>query len=266
MATMPERRERASTELRAVIIIPDFISHAEGSVLIQCGNTRVVCTASVEDKTPPFRRGTGKGWVTSEYGMLPRATATRTIREVSKGRASGRTHEIQRLIGRSLRAVVDLQVLGERTIWVDCDVIEADGGTRTAAITGSFVALALAVDRLRKTKVLSAPPLLDYVGAVSVGIVDGEPRVDLNYEEDSSAQVDMNIVMTGRELFVEVQGTAEAQPFSREELDLLLGLGRSGIRRLIQKQQAVLVERVGELSALFRSESTGNVATAFGNP
>jgi len=259
---MPERKDRASTDLRPVKITSGFITHAEGSALIECGNTRVICTASVEEKTPPFLRGSGRGWVTSEYGMLPRSTASRTVREVSKGHPSGRTHEIQRLIGRSLRAVVDMQVLGERTIWVDCDVIQADGGTRTASITGSFVALALAVDRMLKDRVISTPPLLDFVGAVSVGIVDGEPRLDLDYEEDSSAQVDMNVVMTGRELFVEVQGTAEVKPFSPEELDLLLGLGRAGVRRLIQKQQSVLTESLGSYAGLFASDAASKIAAA----
>lgn len=198
--------------------------------------------------------------------MLPRSTASRSIREVTKGRPSGRTQEIQRLIGRSLRAVVDMHALGERTIWLDCDVIQADGGTRTAAITGSFVALALAVDKLLKDKVISTPPLLDFIGAVSVGIVDGEPRVDLNYEEDSSAQVDMNIVMTGRGQFVELQGTAEAKPFSREELDLLIELGRVGVRRLIQKQQEVLTEFLGDYSGLFASDSSSKIAAAARHP
>jgi ribonuclease PH len=262
---MPERRDRASTDLRPVSIIPNFTTHAEGSALIECGLTRVLCTASVEDKIPPFLRGTGKGWVTSEYGMLPRATATRMIREVSKGRPSGRTHEIQRLIGRSLRAVVNMQALGERTIWIDCDVIQADGGTRTASITGSFVALALALARLQKANALNGHPLLDYVAAVSVGIVDGEPRLDLDYVEDASAQVDMNVVMTGRELFVEVQGTAEAQPYSREELHLLLELGRSGVRRLIQRQQSVLSECVGQLTGLFQSNAGNKTASPAGN-
>lgn len=262
---MAERRERASTDLRTVTITPGFIAHAEGSALIQAGSTQVVCTASVEEKTAPFLRGTGRGWVTSEYGMLPRATSVRTIREVSKGRPSGRTHEIQRLIGRSLRAVVDSRTLGERTIWIDCDVIQADGGTRTASITGGFVALALALHGLRAQNLISAPPLLDYVAAVSVGIVCGEPRLDLDYEEDSSAQVDMNLVMTGKDRFVEVQGTAEAEPFSREELHMLLELGRSGIRRLIQKQQAVLTEKIGDLTSLFITDAGAKIAGAAGN-
>jgi ribonuclease PH len=262
---MPERKDRASTDLRAVSVTPGFIIHAEGSALIEAGATRVVCTASVEEKTAPFLRGTGRGWVTSEYGMLPRSTASRSVREAAKGRPSGRTHEIQRLIGRSLRAVVNPQALGERTVWIDCDVIQADGGTRTASITGGFVALALALHGLQKQNLISSPPLLDYVAAVSVGIVSGEPRLDLDYEEDSSAQVDMNLVMTGDGRFVEVQGTAEADPFSREELHMLLELGRSGIRRLIQKQQAVLAEQIGDLTGLFSSESASKVASAAGN-
>jgi ribonuclease PH len=251
---MSLRRNRLPDELRPVNIVVDYICHAEGSVLIESGNTRVVCTASLEDKTPIFLRGSGKGWLTGEYGMLPRSTGARTVREAAKGRPSGRTQEIQRLIGRSLRAVVDLKALGERTFWIDCDVIQADGGTRTASITGAFVALALAVARLRREKALQTPPSLDWLAAVSVGIVEGEPRLDLDYEEDSNADVDMNIVMTGRERLVEVQGTAEAAPFTRAELDLLLDLGRQGIRHLISKQRSVLVESLGGLDGLFHPE------------
>lgn len=262
---MPERKDRNSTELRPISITPNYIVHAEGSALIECGKTRVICTASVEEKAPPFLRGSGRGWVTSEYGMLPRSTGTRMIREVSKGRASGRTQEIQRLIGRSLRSVVDPQVLGERTIWIDCDVIQADGGTRTSSVSGGFIALALALMKLKSNGVITGAPLLDYIGAISVGIVDGEPRLDLDYEEDSAAQVDMNIVMTGKGLFVEVQGTAEAKPFSRQELDLLLELGRSGVRKLVQKQQTVLQETLPSLSELFQGE-TASQSTAASNP
>ena len=198
--------------------------YAEGSVLIECGATRVVCTASVDDRVPPFRRGTGSGWVTSEYGMLPRSTSSRMIRESSKGRASGRTQEIQRIIGRALRSVVDLDVLGERTIWLDCDVLQADGGTRTASITGSFVALALATEKMRAQGMISRSPLLDYLAAVSVGVAGGNVLLDLAYDEDSTAEVDMNVVMTGSGTFVEGQGTAEGSPFERARLDEMLDL------------------------------------------
>lgn len=226
--------------MRPVNILPDYISTAEGSCLIEIGNTRVICTASIEETVPPFLRNSGKGWVTGEYGMLPRATLTRTQRESAKGRQSGRTHEIQRLIGRSMRAVTDLHKLGERTIWVDCDVIQADGGTRTASITGAFVAVALAVQKLAEAGTLSASPLRDYVAATSVGIVDGAALLDLAYEEDSRAEVDMNIVMTGSKKMVEVQGTAEQHPFDDAQLAEMLGLAKAGIEHLIVKQQAVL--------------------------
>ena len=226
--------------MRPVNIIPDYISTAEGSCLIEIGNTRVICTASIEETVPAFLRNSGKGWVTSEYGMLPRATLTRTQRESAKGRQSGRTHEIQRLIGRSMRAVTDLHKLGERTIWVDCDVIQADGGTRTASITGAFVAAALAVQKLAEAGTLSASPLRDYVAATSVGIVDGAALLDLAYEEDSRAEVDMNIVMTGSKKMVEVQGTAEQHPFDDAQLAEMLKLAKAGIEHLIVKQQAVL--------------------------
>ena len=231
---------RAPNQMRPVNIVPDFISTAEGSCLIEVGNTRVICTASIEETVPPFLRNTGKGWVTSEYGMLPRATLTRTTREVAKGRQSGRTHEIQRLIGRSMRAVTDLTRLGERTIWVDCDVIQADGGTRTASITGAFVAVGLAVQKLAEAGTLTTSPLRDYVAATSVGIVDGAPLLDLAYEEDSRADVDMNVVMTGSRKMVELQGTAEQHPFDDEQLAQLLALAKAGIEQLIVKQKAVL--------------------------
>ncbi len=231
---------RALDQMRPVTITPDFISTAEGSCLIEVGNTRVICTASIEETVPNWMRNGGKGWVTSEYGMLPRATLTRTAREVAKGRQSGRTHEIQRLIGRSMRAVTDLHRLGERTLWVDCDVIQADGGTRTASITGAFVAVALAVQKLMEAGTLSASPLRDYVAATSVGIVDGAVLLDLAYEEDSRAEVDMNIVMTGSRKMIEVQGTAEQHPFDDEQLQQMLKLARKGIEDLIVKQQAVL--------------------------
>jgi ribonuclease PH len=233
---------RAPDQLRPVTITPRFIKHAEGSALIEVGDTRVVCTVSVEDRVPPFLKGQGEGWITSEYGMLPRATGSRMQREVSKGRPSGRTHEIQRLIGRSLRAVVDLRALGERTLWIDCDVIQADGGTRTASITGSFVALAEALRHLKTQGVLTELPLLDYVAATSVGRVGGQTLLDLNYDEDSKAEVDMNVVKTGRGMFVEVQGTAEDSPFSPDDLQALLGAADKGIRDLIDAQKAVLGE------------------------
>ncbi len=241
--------ERACDASRPVRITPDFTEHAEGSVLIECGHTRVICTASLEDRVPPFLRGKEQGWVTAEYGMLPRSTGTRMVREAAKGRPSGRTQEIQRLIGRSLRSVVDLSLLGEHTLWLDCDVIQADGGTRTASITGAFVALALAVNRLLQEGVLQKNPLLDYVAAISVGIVDGKPCLDLSYVQDSSAEVDMNIVMTGSGRFVEVQGTAEKKSFSRSQLNELLDLAESGIARLIALQKACLRERAGDLDS-----------------
>lgn len=233
---------RAPEQMRPVKIIPDFISTAEGSVLIEIGNTRVICTASVEESVPAFLRNSGKGWITSEYAMIPRATLTRTPRDSSKGRIGGRTHEIQRLIGRSLRAVADLARLGERSIFIDCDVIQADGGTRTASITGAFVALGLALERLVEAGTLSAAPLRDFVAATSVGIVDGEILLDLNYEEDSRAHVDMNLVMTGSKKIVEIQGTAEQHPFDDAQLKKMMDLARRGIESLIAKQQAILAK------------------------
>jgi ribonuclease PH len=231
---------RPSDQLRPITITPNYLEHAEGSALIESGRTRVICTASVEDRVPPFLRNMGKGWVTAEYGMLPRATSTRTQREASAGKVGGRTQEIQRLIGRSLRAVTNMPALGERTVWIDCDVIQADGGTRTASITGAFIALALACETLRKRDALKTIPLSDYVAAISVGIVDGEPLLDLAYEDDSRAEVDMNIVKTGDGRFIEVQGTAEAIPFGRESLNRLLDLADTGIRQLIDKQRAIV--------------------------
>ncbi len=231
---------RAPAELRPTRITPGVSMHAEGSVLIEVGRTRVICTASVEDRVPPFLRNTGKGWVTAEYGMLPRATSTRTQREASAGKVGGRTQEIQRLIGRSLRSVTRLPELGERTIWIDCDVIQADGGTRTASITGGFVALALALKRLREAGQLRAVPLQDHVAATSVGVVDGTPLLDLAYDEDSRAEVDMNIVKTGDGRFIEVQGTAEGPPFERKALDELMELGDAGIRRLVELQREIV--------------------------
>jgi len=231
---------RSPEQLRPVNIVPEFISTAEGSVLIEVGNTRVICTASIEETVPQFMRNSGRGWISSEYAMLPRATLTRTPREVGKGRQSGRTHEIQRLIGRSLRAVVDLARLGERTVWIDCDVIQADGGTRTASITGSFVALALALERLVEAGTLTSVPLRDFVAAVSVGIVDGEILLDLCYEEDSRADVDMNFVMTAGRKLVEIQATAEHQVFDEHQLGKMIALAGQGIQTLIAKQQAIL--------------------------
>ena len=231
---------RPANQLRDTTITPNFLLHAEGSVLIEAGRTRVICAASVEDRVPPFLRNTGKGWVTAEYGMLPRATNTRMQREASAGKVGGRTQEIQRLIGRSLRSVTNLPALSERTIWIDCDVIQADGGTRTASITGAFVALALALETLRARDILKSIPLSDYVAAISVGIVDGEPLLDLAYDDDSRADVDMNIVKTGSGRFIEVQGTAEADPFSREALVTLLDLADSGIRQLVEKQRILV--------------------------
>jgi ribonuclease PH len=228
---------RAPNQLRSVRITPGFIGQAEGSVLIEVGRTRVICTATVEEAVPSFLKGSGKGWVTSEYSMLPRATSTRTPRESTLGKKSGRTQEIQRLIGRALRAAVELEKLGERQIWIDCDVIEADGGTRTASITGAFVALSLAVDTLLKSQKLSQSPIRSYVAAVSVGMVKGIPMLDLDYSEDSTADVDFNIVMTDHNEFVELQGTAERFPFSTAALTELLELGRFGIRELIELQR-----------------------------
>jgi ribonuclease PH len=234
---------RNADQLRAVKITPDFISQAEGSVLIELGKTRVICTATVEDGVPSFLKGSGKGWVTSEYGMLPRATEERTPREAARGKQSGRTLEIQRLIGRSLRAITDQEALGERTVFIDCDVIEADGGTRTASITGAFVALALAMERMVASGILKNSPLIDSVAATSVGIVDDVSLLDLCYEEDSRAEVDMNVVMTGRGDFVEIQATAEGRPFTGGEMQDLLALAAAGIRRLSDEQRAVLPAR-----------------------
>ena len=231
---------RPANELRATTLTPNFLLHAEGSVLIEAGKTRVICAASVEDRVPPFLRNTGKGWVTAEYGMLPRATTTRMQREASAGKVGGRTQEIQRLIGRSLRSVTNLPALGERTVWIDCDVIQADGGTRTASITGAFVALALAFERMRERDLIRTIPLSDYVAAISVGIVDTEPLLDLAYEDDSRAEVDMNIVKTGNGRYIEVQGTAEALPFGRDALNTLLDLADVGIRQLVDKQRAIV--------------------------
>ncbi|NPV54395.1 MAG: ribonuclease PH [Firmicutes bacterium] len=260
---------RKSDEMRKVRITRNYIKHAEGSVLIEVGDTKVVCTASVEDKVPPFLKGTGRGWVTAEYGMLPRSTHERSPREASKGKIGGRTYEIQRLIGRALRAVVDLTALGERTIWLDCDVIQADGGTRTASITGSFVALVDALSFIMThgrgrsgnqgnafavggaTGGIRRPrlPLKDFVAATSVGILDGQEVLDLCFEEDSRADVDMNIVLTGRGRLVEIQGTAEGEPFTRADLDRLIRLGRKGVAELIEIQRASLGELANRIGS-----------------
>jgi len=239
---MPSRRnERAADALRAVRFTRHFTRHAEGSVLVEFGDTRVLCNATVEDGVPGFLRGKGQGWVTAEYGMLPRATHTRSAREAARGRQTGRTQEIQRLIGRSLRAVVDLRALGERTVTVDCDVLQADGGTRTAAITGGYVALADAIETLQKRRVLAASPLHGQVAAVSVGIVGGQAVIDLDYGEDSEAETDMNVVMNNGGAFIEVQGTAEGHAFRRHELDALLNLAVTGIGELCSLQSQALM-------------------------
>src|SRR6266849_6789696 len=231
---------RLDEQLRPTRITPNYLMHAEGSVLVEAGKTRVICTASVEDRVPPFRRNSGKGWVTAEYGMLPRATTTRTQREASSGRIGGRTQEIQRLIGRSLRAVTKMEELGERTITLDCDVIQADGGTRTASITGAFVALGLAMEKLVEAGTLSAAPIRDFVAAVSVGIVEGAILLDLCYEEDSRADVDLNFVMTGGHKIVEVQATAEQHPIDEAQLKKMMDFAARGIESLIAKQRSIL--------------------------
>ena len=233
---------RQPNKLRPVTITRRYLKRAEGSVLIEVGDTRVICTASVENKVPPFLRNSRQGWITAEYGMLPRSTDSRMQREATRGKVSGRTQEIQRLIGRSLRSVVDLTKLGERTIWIDCDVIQADGGTRTASITGACIALFDALTDMRKNHDIKTLPLKDFIAATSVGIVNGKPMLDLNYNEDSKAQVDMNVVMTGSGKFVEIQGTAEEDPFSEEEMQKMLALAKSGIEELIKIQRSYLGE------------------------
>ena len=248
---------RQVDQLRPIKITPGFIGNAEGSALVECGNTRIICTASVEDKVPVFLRGAGKGWITAEYGMLPRSTGTRMIRESSRGKLSGRTQEIQRLIGRALRAVVDLESLGERTIWIDCDVIQADGGTRTASITGAFISLAYALSSLIIAGKLDKPVLLDTVAAVSVGIVEGVPLLDLCYVEDSSADVDMNVIMTGDLKLVEIQGTAEGNSFDRQELDRLLDLAEKGIGEIVAVQSRLVDSLEAERAALFKDVKMG---------
>lgn len=243
--------QRSMNSLRPITITTDFVKHPEGSVLIQVGDTKVICNASIENRVPPFMRGKGKGWVTAEYAMLPRATDTRNIRESSKGKVSGRTMEIQRLIGRALRAVIDLDAFGERTLWIDCDVIQADGGTRTASITGAFVAAALAFGKLLENGTIEKMPILDFLGATSVGILpDGKEVLDLNYEEDFRALVDMNIVMTGAGKFVEIQGNGEEATFSYEQLQTMLGLANEGLEQIFEKQREALgdlAEKIAEI-------------------
>ena len=234
--------QRPSAQLREIRITRHYTKHAEGSVLIECGHTKVICTASVEEKVPNFLKGKGQGWLTAEYGMLPRSTGTRMDREAAKGKQSGRTQEIQRLIGRSIRAVVDMQKLGERTIQIDCDVIQADGGTRTASITGAFVAVHDAISRLVKNGALKENPIRDHVAAISVGVYKGTPVLDLDYDEDSDCDTDMNVVMTGNGGMVEVQGTAEGAAFTRAELDAMLDLAQQGIAQLVAAQKTALAK------------------------
>ncbi|OGQ79723.1 MAG: ribonuclease PH [Deltaproteobacteria bacterium RIFCSPLOWO2_12_FULL_60_19] len=231
---------RKDKQLRPIVITPGYIKHADGSVLIEMGDTRVICTAKLEDRVPPFLRNSGKGWITAEYGMLPSSSQTRIAREASRGKIGGRTHEIQRLIGRSLRAIAKLELLGERTVWIDCDVIQADGGTRTASITGAYVALVEAARGWLKAGAVEQTPVVDSVAAVSVGIVDGKVLLDLNYQEDSRAEVDMNVVMTGSGKFIEVQGTAESLPFTKSKLDRMTEIAGEGIQELLKAQKKVL--------------------------
>jgi ribonuclease PH len=242
MPTAQRRDGRGPDVLRPLVLTRRYNKFAEGSVLIQLGDTRVVCTASVEERVPPFLRGTGQGWITAEYGMLPRATQERSTRDAATGRIGGRVHEIQRLIGRSLRAVVDLGKLGERTIWIDCDVLQADGGTRTAAITGAFVALSDALTLLRRTGAIPTNPVREFLAATSAGIVDGVPMLDLTFDEDSRARVDMNIVMTESGKFVEIQGTGEGGPFTKQEAAALMALAERGIATLVARQREALAE------------------------
>lgn len=231
---------RANDAIRQLKIEKNFLKYPEGSVLAEMGETKVICQVSVEDKVPAFLKNSGKGWLTAEYSMLPRATQTRSMREAVSGRVGGRTHEIQRLIGRALRSVVNLDIIGERTIWVDCDVIQADGGTRTASITGGYVALIEALWNMKKKGIVNKIPLRDSVGAISVGIVDGEPMLDLSYEEDSRAEVDMNFVMTGKGLLIEVQGTAEKKPFTKEQFDIMYQYAYKGIKEITRLQKTAL--------------------------
>ena len=233
---MRRKDGRTFNMLRPVRITKDYTKYAEGSVFIEMGETKVICNVSIEDKVPPFLKGSGTGWITAEYSMLPRATEQRKIRDAVKGRIDGRTHEIQRLIGRSLRAVIDLSSIGEKTLWVDCDVIQADGGTRTASITGAYIATCLALRKLN----LKKNPIKDYLAAISVGIVNGKPMLDLNYEEDSHAEIDMNFVITGRGEFVEIQGTGEKRSFTEKEFEILKDLAKKGVQKLIELQKKIL--------------------------
>lgn len=249
---------RKADELRSVTIITNTNKYAEGSVLIEVGDTKVLCTATVDEKVPPFMKGKGKGWVTAEYSMLPRATQTRNQREANRGKLTGRTMEIQRLIGRALRSVTDLQALGERTIMLDCDVLQADGGTRTTSVTGSFIAMAIAIDKLTSQNRLNKYPVTDFLASISVGIMQGGILLDLDYEEDSSAKVDMNVVMTGQGKFVEVQGTGEESPFSSEELNGLLTVAKKGISEMIELQKKALgpiAEKIAAYSILKQGEA-----------
>ncbi len=256
MSVKPRNDGRAPHDLRPISIQTGFIKHAEGSVLIEVGDTRVSCTASVQEKVPPFMYRSGKGWVTAEYGMLPRATSERVEREAAKGKQSGRTMEIQRLIGRSLRAVVDLAKMPEMQIRIDCDVIQADGGTRTASITGAYVALVLALSELYTKGSMANWPVVDYIAAISVGIVNGVPVLDLNYAEDSKAGVDMNIVATDKGQFIELQGTAEGASFSEEEMQSMLSLAKSGIAQLVEKQREVLTPALAKVDTFSRERLT----------
>lgn len=246
---------RKAEDIRPTTIITNTNKFAEGSVTIEVGDTKVICTATVDEKVPPFMKGQGKGWITAEYSMLPRATQTRNQREAARGKLTGRTMEIQRLIGRSLRSVVDLHALGERTITLDCDVIQADGGTRTASITGSFVAMAMAIHKIAEQHKLAVFPITDFLAAVSVGVVQEEPVCDLNYEEDSQAKVDMNVIMTGSGKFVEVQGTGEESPFTRDELNQLLALGEQGVKQLVELQRSALGVVANKIDARVSKEA-----------
>ncbi|HYH07310.1 MAG TPA: ribonuclease PH [Thermoanaerobaculia bacterium] len=252
MSAKPRNDGRGPADLRPVTITTNVNKHAEGSVLIEVGDTRVICTASVQEKVPPFLYRSGKGWVTAEYGMLPRATTDRVEREAAKGKQGGRTMEIQRLIGRSLRAAVNTELMGERTIWLDCDVIQADGGTRTASITGAYVALVTALGRLYVDGNMQSWPINDFVAAISVGMIGGVPMVDLNYLEDSKAGVDMNVVATGKGRFVELQGTAEGATFSEEEMQAMLSLARAGINQLVEKQREALAPLLARVDGVAR--------------
>ncbi len=250
MTRMKRTDGRDQDELRPVRISRNYLPYAEGSAMIEIGNTKVICTATVEDKVPPFLKKESHGWITAEYSMLPRATQVRTIRESSRGKVSGRTFEIQRLIGRALRSVTDLKVLGERTIWIDCDVIQADGGTRTASITGSFIALVDALNYLYRRQLIESIPVTDFLAAISVGIFHDEVLLDLSFEEDSECRVDMNVVMTGQGEFVEIQGTGESAPFTRRELDKMLYVGQNGIMEMIGYQKAALGEIIMDIGLL----------------